>query len=70
MSKEWMHEMKPEGMGEQTSRGDGIFTGAEAERSICKMLGRDEAGGRERGQVKRESGRNWLDKLFCSRLNT
>lgn len=52
LSKEWMHEMKPEGMGEQTSRGDGIFTGAEAERSICKMLGRDEAGGREQGTSK------------------
>lgn len=62
--------MKPEGMGKQTGRRDGIFKDAEAERSICKMLGEDEAGGRERGggQVKREreSGRNWLDKLFCS----
>lgn len=33
------------------------------------MLGEDEAGGRGGGeQIKREreSGRNWLDKLFCS----
>lgn len=69
LSKEWMHEMKPEGMGEQTSRGDGIFTGAEAERyARCWEEMRLEA--ENGGQVKRESSRNWLDKLFCSRLNT
>lgn len=41
--------MKPKGMGKQSSRGDVVFKGAGAERSICKVLGEDDAGGREEG---------------------
>lgn len=44
--------MRPKGMREQSSRGDGVFRGAEAERRICKMLGEDEAGDREQGGVQ------------------
>lgn len=42
--------MEPEGMGGQASRGMvRTFKGSEAERSVCTMLGEDEAKGREGG---------------------
>lgn len=44
-----MHKMRPEEMGELSGSGDGVFKGAEAERSKYKLLGEDVAGIREQG---------------------